>query len=141
MTIRKTLGDKIHKKVISRFEYVHDKEQYDEMEHWTSHADDVLEGNIFQDDCDGFAFTCCELLIKEGLPKEDVMFIVCHDETGSGHAVCGIQDGESGKTWILDNRANRVYDWTVDYQVHGDHYEWNFFMKFDEPGQWYEVEK
>jgi predicted transglutaminase-like cysteine proteinase len=104
-------------------------------EHWTSHANEVLAGDKFSDDCDGFANTCAELLIKEGIDKKDVSVIYCVTETGEDHLVCGV--AIEGKTWILENRYNKCYDWAGSFKP--GKYEWKYFMKFDDPGQWFKV--
>ncbi len=61
----KEIADKVHSLVESKFTYIHDDKQYMMSEHWTSHAKEVLNGDDFKDDCDGFANTCAELLITE----------------------------------------------------------------------------
>lgn len=114
------------------FNYEFDDRQYNVMEDWRSHADVLAEGKEFTDDCDGYAFTVCETLINMGAPKENIKFIVCETETGEGHAVAGYTLND--KTYILENRYREVYDWTER-----PGYIWNFFMKFDEPGQWYKI--
>jgi hypothetical protein len=69
----KDIAKKVHALVESKFTYIHDDKQYMQAEHWTSHADKVLAGEDFSDDCDGFANTCAELLIKEGIDRKDVL--------------------------------------------------------------------
>lgn len=128
----KQIAQEVHEKVWNLFNYVHDDKQYNVPEHWTSHAKEVNEGKQFYDDCDGFAFTCCELLIENDVDRKDIMFIVCKTETGEGHAVCGVSTEET--TWILENRYERVYDWNKR-----SGYEWMYYMKFDQPGKWYEI--
>ena len=128
----KKIAYKIHSLVRSKFTYIHDDKQYMMSEHWTSHAKEVLNGDNFKDDCDGFANTCAELLITEGIDKKDVSVIYCETETGENHLVCGI--AVAGKTYILENRYGNVYDWTDKPK-----YVWKYFMKFDNPGQWFKV--
>ncbi len=129
----KEAADRIHRLVESRFTYVHDNKRYMQNEHWTSHAAAVIDGQDFQDDCDGFANTCAELLIREpGIDKKDVSVIYCVTETGEDHLVCGL--ASDGKTYILENRYDYVYDWTSKPK-----YRWKYFMKFNNPGQWFEV--
>lgn len=126
----------LHKEVWGLFDYKTDKRNYQIMEHWTSHADAVNMGETFSDDCDGYAFTCCELLINRGiLQPRDVNFIVCETEYGEGHAVCGVD--VEGRTMILDNRDRSVYDWELSPK--GKAYKWLYFMSFDDPGQWKRV--
>ena len=130
MTIE--VAKSIHRKVWKCFNYVSDERQYNVPEHWTSHAKEVNEGKLFSDDCDGFAFTCCELLIESGVDRSNILFIVCETETGEGHAVCGFTDGET--TWILENRYDHVYDWNKR-----SGYKWFYFMNFATPGTWHKI--
>jgi len=121
----------IHKEVHGLFTYIHDDKQYDMNEHWTSHADDVMAGEEFEDDCDGFALTCAELFIHKGHPREHVSAIICNTETGEGHLVCGILiDGEQ---WVVENRYKKPYK-----QNRRRGYDWRLFMTFDKPGTWQE---
>lgn len=122
----------IHRKVWGLFNYVHDDKQYNVPEHWQSHAKAVNEGKQFYDDCDGFAMTCCELMMEAGVPKQNVLFVICTTETGEGHAVAGITIND--KTYILENRFPRVYDWEDRKE-----YKWQYFMTFDQPGKWKEI--
>ena len=128
----KKIAYKIHSLVKSKFTYVHDSKQYMMNEHWTSHAEEVLQGDNFKDDCDGFALTCAELLIREGVDNQDVSVIYCETETGEAHLVCGIVT--DGTTYILENRYNYIYDWKTK-----PNYQWFYFMKFDDVGQWFKV--
>ena len=128
----KQIADKVHALVEKRFTYVHDDKQYMMNEHWTSHANEVLAGDGFSDDCDGFANTCAELLIKEGIDKKDVSVIYCVTEEGEDHLVCGV--AVDGKTYILENRYSNPYDWKDKPK-----YDFKYFMKFDDPGQWFKV--
>lgn len=49
-----------------KFTYVTDKEQYNEVDQWTSHADEVLAGKAWKDDCDGLTATVLDLLARDG---------------------------------------------------------------------------
>lgn len=124
----------IHSNVFSKFIYVHDDKNYGVMEDWRSHAKTVNEGSKFKDDCDGFAFTMCELMLEAGFDKSKVMFIVCETETQEGHAVAGCEI--DGVTYIAENRFQTVEDWNGS-KHRG--YKWFYFMRFDVPGKWYEV--
>ena len=128
----KEIANKIHALVESKFTYIHDDKQYMQAEHWTSHADAVLADEGFSDDCDGFSNTCAELLIKEGIDKKDVSVIYCVTETGEDHLICGV--AIDGKTYILENRFSKIYDWKDKPK-----YDFKYFMKFDDPGQWFKV--
>lgn len=134
--------DKIQAKVWKNFTYVLDKKNYMVSEHWTSHADEVEENKGFKDDCDGFALTSAELLIRDGVSKDDVMVCYVKCETGEAHLVCGctIQTDKGKKTYILENRYKKAYDWE-DRKTGADAYEWIYFMKFSEPGKWRKINK
>lgn len=134
MSITKQQLQDLHSRVFGLFHYQYDQHNYQIMEHWKSHAQAVNEGRAFTDDCDGFAFTCCELLIELGVPRQDVLFIVCETETGEGHAVAGCTLGEN--TYILENRYNRIYDWQKEPVAD---YVWRFYMNFQTPGQWFKI--
>ena len=133
----KTVKD-IHTKVWKHFIYVTDKRNYMKEEHWTSHAKEVEEGKKFKDDCDGFALTCAELLIKAGFAKKDVMAIYCVVETGEAHLVCGVHVDD--ETYILDNRERSVYNWEKKKTgPKNKRYKWGYFMPFNKPGKWLKV--
>lgn len=126
------IGREVHYSVLKLFKYEHDEKQYQQIEHWTSHADAVEKGETFKDDCDGFALTCADLLIRKGVPKDKISIVYCLTEGGGGHLVCGLYT--DGTTYILDNRYDKVYPWeSMDYT-------WKYFMKFDSSGKWYKVE-
>ena len=103
-------------------------------EHWTSHADEVDAGEDFRDDCDGFALTCAELLIRAGYNKKDVKVIYCTTETAEDHLVCGVDVDDT--TYILDNRYAMVYNYKSK-----PGYKWKYFMRFDTPGTWFTAGK
>jgi len=128
------LAKNIHYRTHFLFHYVHDDKNYQMTEHWTSHADDVNKGRQFEDDCDGFALTCAELLIEAGVPKDQIKAIICTTETGEGHLVCGLDYGDN--TYILENRYRFVYNWKEATRIG---YKWHYYMSFDEPGVWNQV--
>ena len=123
---------KIHSKVHSLFTYKHDDKNYLQEEHWTSHADVVNEGQEFSDDCDGFALTCCELLIEAGFDRSRVKAIICDTETGESHLVCGID--LKGTTYVLDNRYDYVFDWRKKRD-----YSWRYYKVFSMMDKWFKV--
>ena len=56
--------------VRSLFIYIPDKEQFPEKwDDWRSYANQVELGQIFKDDCDAFAMTCAELLVRRLIPN------------------------------------------------------------------------
>jgi len=111
-------------KVRNHFIYVPDMEQFKQPEHWKSHADEVESGQVFKDDCDGFALTAAELLIRNGVGIDKIRISACKTETGEGHLVC-IADG-----WLIDNRQRDIWPWN------SVPYKWVSCMRLDEPGTW-----
>jgi predicted transglutaminase-like cysteine proteinase len=124
----KNLAKNIHWEVLTHFVYTPDKEQFPEFfEHWMSHADEVEAGQTFRDDCDGFALTCAELLVRGGADEGKVSLVRCLTETGGGHLVC-MADG-----WLLDNRQRTAVRWE-DIP-----YTWQKSMKMGEVGIWRKI--
>ena len=119
----------IFDKVIADFIYTPDREQFNLRDYWASHAEEVEQGVVWKDDCDGFAITCAELLAKAGYDK--VSLIYCKTETGDGHLVCGVAD--NGDTYILDNRQRKVWSWSLIK------YQWVSQMLISDPGTWREI--
>jgi predicted transglutaminase-like cysteine proteinase len=122
----------VQKKLWSLFDYVPDQKNYQVPEDWRSHYDAVSRSERFSDDCDGFAMTACEMLLKKEADPDDVMFIICKTETGGMHAVAGYNIGHT--TFIMDCRYRQVYSLTSKPS-----YKWLFFMKFSEKGEWRQV--
>jgi predicted transglutaminase-like cysteine proteinase len=123
--VHKRIAKQVLKDVFAHFVYEEDK-----VEEWACHADSVEAGVVFKDDCDGFALTCAELLLRRGVPKSEVSLIMCHT-SGGGHLVCGL--AANGTTWILDNNRHYIYDW-VDSR-----YSWKFFMNLEDRDRWRNV--
>jgi len=122
------LAAKIHWDVLTHFVYVPDKELHPKFfDHWMSHADTIESGIVFRDDCDGFALTCAELLIRRGANSEDAKIIFCRTETGGGHLAT------AWRHWILDNRHRTIMYWD-DLP-----YEWVKSMAMNEKGIWRKV--
>ena len=114
----------VHAEVLRHFVWAPDAETFGVPEHWTSHADAVDQGQLFEDDCDGFALTCAELLLRRGIPREDVRIALCWTETNEFHAVC------IATHLLLDNRQR----WTIPWNV--AHYRWDKAMRMSQPGVW-----
>ena len=112
------------KQVRSLFIWQCDRVTFGVPEDWRSHADQVERGEVFFDDCDGFALTCAELLTRRGIPREFIRLAFCRTETGEGHLVCIANE------LTLDNRQRHTWHWT--------HlpYEWISSMRMDEIGTW-----
>lgn len=116
---------KIFDQVRSLFIYMPDADQFPgKYDDWKSYAESVEQGHIFIDDCDGFALTCAELLVKNGIAFDAVKIAICETETGDTHLVC-IADG-----YLLDNRQRTIWPWN---QVP---YRWISSMNLKYPGQW-----
>jgi len=122
------VSETVHWKVLTHFVYVPDKELHpDYFDHWMSHADAVEKGDVFRDDCDGFAMTCSEMLLLAGEDPAKIKLVMCKTEINESHLVCS-HDG-----WILDNRQRHVRRWeSMPYQ-------WISSMRMSEPGTWKEV--
>lgn len=118
----------IHKRVLRRFIWTPDQEQYGVPEHWTSHADAIERGEIIRDDCDGFAMTCAELAVRSGTDKSLIRLATCFVETGQYHCVAIIGG------MVLDNRQRRVVAWSLLP------YRWDKSMVLSEPGVWRKME-
>lgn len=122
----------IHRKVHRLFTYKYDDKNYLQEEHWTSHADDVNSDTPFEDDCDGFALTCCELLLEAGFDRSRVRAIICDTETGESHLVCGVDVNET--TYVLDNRYDSIFDWAKKRD-----YTWRYYKVFSMMDKWFQV--
>ena len=123
--MKKSQVEDIHWNVLTHFLYTPDKVIHpDFFDHWQSHADEVERGQTFRDDCDGFALTCAEILIRKGAESKDVKLIYCKTETGGAHLVA------SWESWILDNRQRFPMYWE------NIPYEWIKSMRLSEKGIW-----
>lgn len=116
--------EQIHRKVLRLFRWAPDQETFDRWEYWSSFADDVQTDKPFVGDCDNFALTCAEVLLREGYDAEDVRLALCWTETGEYHAVCVC------KGIVLDNRRRFTVHWGKLP------YKWDKGMRLSEPGTW-----
>ncbi len=149
----------VFRQVKRKFIWMSDQENYGIPEHWKSYADEVQGGQVFQGDCDNFALTCAELLLRNRVDtrigaetewrpgnnnlsevccgilnrynviSSGVRLAFCFTEAGEGHLVCVAKD-RKGKDMVLDNRQRGVWHWT---QIR---YNWISSMRLDEPGVW-----
>ncbi len=118
------------KQVKSLFIWQCDTITFGVPEHWKSFADEVEQGKVFRGDCDNFALTCAELLVRKGMDPAMVRLSFCQvPPEGWGHLVCVAKD-HKGKDMVLDNRQRGVWHWT---QIR---YNWISSMRLDEPGVW-----
>lgn len=113
-----------HSEVLALFRWAPDQQTFGEPEHWLSFADKVELGHSFVGDCDNFALTCAELLIRRGLDSSLVRIAVCWTETNEYHAVCVAED------FCVDNRLRR----TVLF--HELPYRWHKSMRMNQVGVW-----
>lgn len=126
------LVEELQEKVFRLFSYRFDEHQYMVEEHWTSHADAVENNEVFTDDCDGYACTMAELLLRNGVPASDIKLIYCITETGEAHLVCGVDSLDD--TYIAENRFRRVYPWQSK-----PGYQWKYMMTLDDKGVWKKI--
>lgn len=112
-----------------------DENTVNEIEHWQSHAQRILENSDYHttDDCDGFALTSAELLVHYGIDKSLIRIVFC--ETSAGyHLVCTVDDADNNTTWILDNNERRPKEWSKI------NYRWIDYMSYDELGIWKKID-
>jgi hypothetical protein len=114
-----------YNQVFELFTYLLDTTQFPEiLDDWRSYADQVEQGIAFQDDCDGFAMTIAELLVRRSVPPESIRLVICETETNTGHLVCMV-DG-----FLLDYRQPLFLAWDKAP------YTWFMSMAMSEPGIW-----
>ncbi len=58
-------------------------------------------------ECRDYAIRKAKLLVERGWSAASIHNILCYDELGDFHSVCGVDDG--AETQILDNRVPQVY--------------------------------
>jgi len=126
------IATNIQRRMMPLFIYTTDEKQYNQKEHWTSHANKVKANLLFKDDCDGYAATAAELLIEQGISRNNIKLIYCTTETGEAHLVCGVSSDTD--TYIIENRYHAVYEWRSKFG-----YKWLFFMALDKPGEWNKI--
>lgn len=118
----------VFRQVHQHFVWTSDQEVWSVPEHWTSYADEVERDEIFRDDCDAFAMTAVDILMRKGIEPENCYLATCWTETGEYHAV-GIVHG-----WLLDNRMRTLRPWS---SIPG--YKWHTSMRLSEKGTWRET--
>ena len=110
MPRRRDLVRGLHRSVQSSGVWTADEDVWRQREHWYCWADEVLRGEGFRDDCDGFAWTWAELALRSGVPRGEVgTYLVRTQRAPIGHAydhmVCVVWD--DGHFWVLDNQERR----------------------------------
>jgi predicted transglutaminase-like cysteine proteinase len=116
---------RIHRKVLDRFTYKTDLEQYGENEKWVMPDSIRVVG-----DCEDFALACRRLCREEGINNSRL--VVCTVETGEGHCVLEV-DG-----WILDNRCQRVV--SRDF-LENKGYKWLAISGYSPGDDWHNIER
>lgn len=111
----------IHNVLTSRHYWADDPVIYGQLEHWTSHWTNVLNGDkIFWDDCDGYAITVAEAAIFYGIDRADIHLIAAWSEEGEPHLVTAIGG------FIVDSLLPQVITWRAVP------YTWVVTMQLDE---------
>lgn len=91
----------------ARFVYTPDPADRDT---WRSHADDVLAGRVWEDDCDGLASTVLDLLARAGVALPALYRLVV-DSSGCGradHMIACAWDA-AGACWIIGDTFGEAY--------------------------------
>jgi predicted transglutaminase-like cysteine proteinase len=114
----------VFREVHHHFVYAFDDDVWQKPERWDSFADEVERGEVFRGDCEDFAMTAVELLLRKGIQPEACRLAVCWTETNEYHAVAIVHG------WLIDNRMRTLRPWaTVPYK-------WHKSMRLDQPGEW-----
>jgi transglutaminase-like putative cysteine protease len=93
--------------VFALFVWTADVDQYGVMDDRRSHAEAVIAGRKFRDDCDGFAITAVDLMRRAKVPSWVVIVTLPFDQ--GDHMVAVYVSG--GETWALDNRQAQPVLW------------------------------
>ncbi len=101
------IADAVFAQVKSGFIWTSDKDQYEVSDDWRTHTDAVRAGEVWRDDCDGFAATAMELAAEQGARAA---LVFCYTEANEAHLVCAVLDDEDA--WIIDNRQRSVKSWS-----------------------------
>lgn len=112
-----------------------DRETMGIMEHWRSHAREIIANDDYRafDDCDGFALTSAQLLMEaHGVEAEDVRLVLCLTSAGH-HVFCAVDDDLAEETYCLDNNMDRVVS---PDRLRREGYKLMSYMTFSEKGKW-----
>jgi hypothetical protein len=82
------------------YTYEYDKIQYKKAEDWRSHADEVLAGKKWKDDCDGLAMTVIDLLCRDNYDPE-LLYRAMVDSTGGKNIDHFIGIASDGSRWFV----------------------------------------
>jgi len=135
MTIRETC-DQVKRMVDRAITWEDDKDTVGLIEHWQSHAPQILADENYKtlDDCDGFALTAAELCVHYGISTSSIRLVFCEIPDLGYHLVCTVDDVEADKTWVFDNNEERIRDWKRIP------YNWLRYMKYENLGHWFQID-
>lgn len=135
MSIKETC-DQIKRMVDRAITWEDDRLTVNEIEHWQSHAQQILADENYRvlDDCDGFALTAAELCVHYGIHPNSIRIIFCEVPDAGYHLVCSVDDADENKTWVFDNNESRIRNWT------NINYRWIDYMAYDNLGHWYKID-
>jgi hypothetical protein len=89
----------------ARFTY-----QADLFENWRSHADAVLRGEAWADDCDGLTYTVLDLLQRAGMAATDLWRMeVSSAKNGQLDHLIGCARTAAGEFWIVGDTFGPAY--------------------------------
>ena len=94
--------ENINRKVNAGVKEISDIEQYGADEKWT-----LPIGN--RGDCEDFAMLKKYMLIREGIPAENLLISTVLDTQNQGHAVLIFRTGDTD--FVLDNLTNKIVPW------------------------------
>jgi predicted transglutaminase-like cysteine proteinase len=124
---------KVNDQVNGAMHFRHDTDKNGKAnDHWQSHAETVLAGKTFKDDCDGAAWTKLRILEASGIvPADKIRFALVGSLYGTNidHAVLIVTIGNID--YILDNRFTGWLD-RVDQTA----YKFYQTMRLSEEGTW-----
>lgn len=128
-------ADAVFVRLRSLFIWMADLVRWGVPEHWASHIDAYEAGLAIADDCDGFALTAAEALLRSGVPPAQIWIVCCWTETGDYHCVCFAVEIKDGATvaWVMDNRQRSV--WRHDRLP----YRWDKGHTYDAPADWFSL--
>lgn len=110
------------------FDYSSDEDQHGIKEHWASYDSESVYREGFKGDCDDYALTYADSLIREGADPGDIALVFAQTRHTPTYHLTVLYRGK-----IYDNINKWPAYWdTLDY-------EYLKAMLFDSPGTWYEV--
>jgi predicted transglutaminase-like cysteine proteinase len=127
MLIYKDIKDllaKIQRDGNNRINYDSDQKLYGVIDYWSFPIE--INGKL-KGDCEDYSMYKYNRLVEEGISSEYLTLIICHTETGEGHAILGVITDEGVK--ILDNRHSQV----ISYKSLRAKYEFLFRSTPGEP--------